>query len=225
MNSRTEDVYHQIYEEIISGHLKPGKKIPISELAQKFGVGLSPVREALSQLIATDFVIAVPQKGFMVASMSSEDLQDIYDTRAYIEQIALGLSIESGDEQWEADLLGAFHKLSQFEIKQSLGSMEQYKAWEERHRSFNLALIAGCKLKYLLKIQAKLYQQTERYRRMWLQTRIENGNMLYNAVKQKEIMDAALARDKSKALGLLQDYYREAQKRIRCFLDSQNKSN
>lgn len=214
MSSRTENVYYQIYEEIISGQLTPGQKIPIAELAEKYGVGLSPVREALSQLIATDFVIAVAQKGFTVAPISCEDLHDIYDTRSYIEQIALGLSIDIGNEQWEADMLASFHKLYQFELKQTIASVEQYKVWEERHRTFNQALIGGCGLKYLLKVQAKLYQQTERYRRLWLLARIEEGNMLYNATKQKNIMEAALKRDKDKALKLLQEYYQKAKKVI-----------
>lgn len=214
MSSRTETVYQQIYEEIISGQLTPGQKIPIAELAKKYGVGLSPVREALSQLIATDLVIAVAQKGFIVAPISVDDMNDIYDTRSYIEQIALALSIEIGNEQWEADMLASFHKLSQFEIKQTIASVEQYKVWEERHRAFNLALIGGCGLKNLLKIQAKLYQQTERYRRLWLLTRVEQGNMLYNANKQKQIMEAALNRDKVKALKLLQEYYQNAKKDI-----------
>lgn len=214
MSSRTENVYHQIYEEIISGQLKPGQKIPIAELAEKYGVGLSPVREALSQLIATDLVIAVAQKGFTVAPISCEDLHDIYDTRSYVEQIALGLSIDKGSDEWEAEMLASFHKLYQFELKQTITSVEQYKEWEERHRAFNQALIRGCGLKYLLKIQAKLYQQTERYRRFWLLARAAQGNMLYNAMKQKKIMDAALKRDKDKALKLLQEYYQKAKKDI-----------
>lgn len=214
MSSRTEKVYQQIYEDIISGQLKPGHKIHIADLTQKFGVGLSPVREALSMLTATDFVIAVPQKGFIVAPISVEDLNDIYETRTYVEQIALGLSIDKGNDEWEADSLSSFHKLYQFEVKQSITSIEQYKVWEERHRTFNQALIGGCGLKYLLKIQTKLYQQTERYRRQWLLARIEEGKMLYNALKQKKIMDAAISRNKDKALKLLEEYYQSAKQII-----------
>ncbi len=223
MSSRTEKVYQQIYEDIISGQLKPGHKIHIADLTQKFGVGLSPVREALSMLTATDFVIAVPQKGFMVAPTSVEDLNDIYDTRTYVEQIALGLSIDKGNDEWEADTLSSFHKLYQFEVKQSITSLEQYKVWEERHRTFNQALIGGCGLKYLLKIQTKLYQQTERYRRQWLLARIEEGKMLYNAIKQKKIMDAAISRDKDKALKLLEEYYQSAKQGIIIRLKDQGK--
>lgn len=210
MSSRTEIVYQQIYEEIITGELKPGQKILIANLAQKHDVGLSPIREALSMLTATDFVIALPQRGFIVAPISLEDLYDIYDTRSYIEQIALGLSIDKGSDQWEAEMVASFHKLYQFEQKQMITSMEQYKLWEERHHSFNRALIGACGLNYLLKMQAKLYQQTERYRRLWLLARIKEGKMLCNAAKQKRIMDCAIGRNKEKAVKLLGEYYQSA---------------
>ena len=214
MSSRTIDVYLQIYEDIISGQLKPGQKVLITALAKKYGVGLSPIREALSQLTATDFIVAIAQKGFSVAPISIEDLSDIYETRSCIEQIALTLSIEKGTEVWEADLLSAFHKLYHFEIKQMINSIEQYKKWEERHRGFNLALMGACGLKYLLNIQSKIYKQTERYRRIWLLARISDGNMLFNAEKQKNIMEASLSRNKNQATSLLDEYYKEAKNLI-----------
>jgi GntR family carbon starvation induced transcriptional regulator len=119
-------------------------------------------------------------------------------------------NIEKGEEEWEADMLSSFHKLYQFEQKQEINTLEPYKAWEARHRAFNLALISACGLKYLLKIQDKLYRQTERYRRLWLALRLKQGHFLSHSEKQKEIMEAALARDRIKAMQLLHQYYEDA---------------
>jgi GntR family transcriptional regulator, carbon starvation induced regulator len=210
MTSKAEEIYDLIYEDIISGALAPGEKILIAAMAKKYDVGLSPVREALSQLTATDFVLAKSQCGFTIAPVSREDLSDIYTTRSYIEELALGLSIERGNENWEAEMLASFHKLFQFEKKHEINTIEHYRSWEERHRQFNLALISACGLQHLLKIQDKLYQQTERYRRIWLLSRLGQSNFLRNSGKQKKIMEAALEKDKIKAIELLHKYYEEA---------------
>lgn len=211
MESLTDTVYNLIYEDILMVRLKPGQRLHIAGLAKQYGVTLSPVREALSKLTATDFVIAAAQKGFRVADASQKDLKDLYATRTLIEESALKLAIEKGDETWEADILAAYHRLSQYEKKSPLKSMEDYQEWEKRHRAFNLALIAACGLCHLLQVQERLYQQTERYRRLWLLAGLDGGTPLRYAIRQKQIMDAALKRDSEKACFLLREHFQKAQ--------------
>lgn len=207
----TDTVYNQIYDDILTLRLKPGQRLHIAELAKHYGVGLSPVREALSRLTATDFVIATSQKGFRVAQTSQTDLEDLYATRVLIEENALKLAIEKGDETWEAGILAAYHRLSQYEKKSPLESMEDYQEWEKRHRAFNLALIEACGLSHLLQIQEKLYRQTERYRRLWVLAGLQKGKRLPYAIRQKQIMDAVLNRDSEKACLFLREHFKKAQ--------------
>lgn len=218
MSSYTEEVYHAIYEKILDGIFLPGEKLHIAKLAEMFEVGLSPVREALSRLTATNFVEVISQRGFKVASLSIEDLNDIYSTRTHIEKIALTLSIECGDANWEANLIAAFHRLSHIENKTKLNSLEDYKTWEQYHREFNLALIASCGLNHLLMIQKKLYSETERYRRLWFLSGLKKNKTLQFSIKQKLIMEAALTRDAKKAGDLLQEHFEHAKKIISEYL-------
>jgi DNA-binding GntR family transcriptional regulator len=214
MQSHTDEVYLAIYEKILDGTYGPGEKLHIAKLAGLFGVALSPIREALSRLIATGLVISESQRGFKVAPISKEDLQDIYTTRVLVEQAALERSIKLGDQNWEANLVAAFHRLSHIEKKIEVDSLKKYKEWEKLHREFNMALISACGLKHLLLIQEKLYQQTERYRRVWFFAGLEKGNILIFSRKQKGIMEAALARNGRKASELLEKHFEEAQKMI-----------
>ncbi len=218
MTSRTDEVYQAIYEDIMKGTLYPDQKLHIAQLAEKFDVGLSPVREALSKLTATNLVIAMSQRGFKVAPISLADLNDIYATRTHIEKIALALSIEKGDANWEAELLAAFHRLSQIEKKTKIAEMMEYRLWEKHHRAFNLALISACGLSHLLRIQENLYQETERYRRIWVFAGLEDHQVLQFSEKQKAIMDAALDRDAHKATTLLEQHFANAQKLIEKYL-------
>lgn len=214
MSSHTEDIYQAIYEKILDGSFPPGQKLHIAKLAALFGVGLSPIREALSRLTATQMVIARTQRGFIVAPLSLEDLNDIYTTRNWIEKIALKLSVEKGDTNWEAQLIAAFHRLSQVERQEHVNTSEKYKVWESCHRQFNLALIAACGLKHLLQIQEQLYQQTERYRRLWFHSGLQKNNVLLFSRKQKAIMEAALNRDVKTASDLLEKHFAAAQEVI-----------
>lgn len=218
MSSQTEVIYQAIYENILDGTLSAGEKLHIGKLAKRFAVGLSPVREALSKLTGTNLVIAISQRGFKVLPLSLEDMDDLYTTRIQIEKIALTLSIEKGDANWEANLLAAFHLLSQAEKKETLNTIEDYKFWEKHHRVFNLALIAACGLKHLLIIQEKLYQQTERYRRIWFLAGLKKNSILTFSTKQKLIMEAALARDVEKAASLLEDHFENAKTLISDYL-------
>lgn len=211
----TDTIYEQIYEDIIAGDLLPGQKLHIAHLAEKYSVGLSPIREALSRLSASELVIAKSQCGFIVSPISQRDLYDLYKTRSYIEEIAVKLSIENGDDAWEAAILAAFHSLAKFEEQSAtLKTVEQYKEWERRHRAFNLALISACNLEHLLQIQAKLYSLTERYRRQWLFAGLKHAHGLQYAKEQKKIMNAVLDRDVQLALKLLHKHYEKAVKVI-----------
>ncbi len=218
--SHTDDVYEAICEQILEGTLPPGEKIHMAELAAFFGVGLSPIREALSRLTATQLVIAKSQRGFIVAPLSIEDLHDIYATRTIIESITLKLSIERGDTEWEANLLASFHRLSRIEKEEAIDSSEKYRAWEKYHRQFNLALISACGLKHLLYIQTQLYRQTERYRRIWFLAGLQKNNVLLFSRKQKGIMEAALARDTKRALDLLESHFEHATNLISKYIAS-----
>jgi GntR family transcriptional regulator, carbon starvation induced regulator len=217
-----DEIYESIQEDIISNTLLPGQRLHIAQLAERYNVGPGPVREALSRLLATELVIAISQKGFRAATVSRNDLNDIYKTRSYIECIALRLAIEKGDDQWEANILAAFHRLEKFEAEMKIKNAEDYKEWENRHRAFNLALINACGLTHLLRIQSQLYNLTERYRRQWLIAGMTHMTGLSYAKTQKKIMDATLSRNAEIAIKLLDKHYKNAVKVIEQFFIANN---
>ena len=71
VRSLTSAVFAQLRAEILSCRLKPGEKLLIAGLAQRFSVSLSAVREALSRLAAEDLVQAEDQRGFRVSPVRS----------------------------------------------------------------------------------------------------------------------------------------------------------
>jgi GntR family carbon starvation induced transcriptional regulator len=213
-----DKIYQCIHEDIISLRLLPDQRLHIAQLANQYEVGPGPIREALSRLISTQLVITLSQRGFRVAPLSRDDLRDVYQTRSNVEAMALMLSIERGDDRWEAEIISSHHLLIKYETEHPLNHPDDYKEWEKRHRAFNLALINACGLTHLLRIQEQLYNLTERYRRQWLLAGTTQPMGLSYAEGQKKIMNAVLARNSEKAITLLHKHFENAVGVIEAYL-------
>lgn len=80
-----EKVYRQVREMAVEYHFRPGQRVNEVELAQRFNVSRTPVRQALSRLVQEEFVTFVPNRGFYARDISPEDVRQIYEYRALIE--------------------------------------------------------------------------------------------------------------------------------------------
>src|SRR4051812_28927812 len=76
-NSLTRSVYQQLRADLLAGKFRPGEKLRAEVLRQRFNIGSSPIREALNRLLAEGFVVLEDQKGFSVAQVSAEELQEL----------------------------------------------------------------------------------------------------------------------------------------------------
>ena len=97
--TRTEHVYEILRGELLNGGLRPGQKLKLVELTERFGVSQSVIREALTRLTEQDLLIATPQRGFRVRDLSVEDIAELTETRIQVESLALRLAVERGDLQ------------------------------------------------------------------------------------------------------------------------------
>ena len=95
-----ESVYAAVREDILSGRLKPGSRLPIEHLRSHYEVGSSTVREALSRLVSDTLVTTEGQRGFRVAPISLDDFREIAAMRKLLEAQALGEAIARGDDDW-----------------------------------------------------------------------------------------------------------------------------
>lgn len=87
-------IYEQIKQDIISGVIKPGEILNEADLAQKYGTGKTPTREALLLLTHENLLEAMPRTGYMVCRLTTRDLLDIYFLRSILETESIGLAAE-----------------------------------------------------------------------------------------------------------------------------------
>jgi DNA-binding GntR family transcriptional regulator len=75
---------------LVAGELRPGEVYSAPRLAQRFGVSVTPVREALLELVTEGLLAPVPNKGFRVVEISDADLDEIAALRQLLEPPAVG---------------------------------------------------------------------------------------------------------------------------------------
>lgn len=204
-----DTAYRHIRADLLAGRLAPGSRLRPPVLQASYGLGLSPVREALLRLTVEGLVVGEGQRGFAVAPVSLEELEDLTRTRQQIESLALAQAIEQGDEEWEAGIVAAFHRLSRTPMPDDAADTQAVSRWERMHRAFHLALIAACGSPWLLRFQAQLVDHSDRYRRARLfdpgtaRTPARGGD---REAEHRALMEAALARDAAKASALMHEH-------------------
>lgn len=199
--NRAVVAYGLLKRDITSGQFRPGDKLLMSHLKERYQIGAGPMREALSQLVAERMVTAASQRGFRVAEMSLVELNDIYDARAHLEAMIVRLAVERGDEDWEAEVIGKAHKLASVIEVHSTDDM--MNLWDKRHKEFHNAVARGCNSSKLFELRATLLDQAERYRQLWLRQTVFSAEALVNKRREHAaIVDALLKRDAQRAEAL-----------------------
>jgi DNA-binding GntR family transcriptional regulator len=213
--SRTlaNEVYERLRADILSSKLAPGSKLRFETLKEVYGVGISPLREALSRLVGKGLITTEGQRGFRVAPASTADITDIAMVRAEVEGTALRKSIDYGDDTWEANVVAARHRLGLMEHRKSSEEISEER-WEARHREFHLALISGCRSPWLVNLTVLLNDQFDRYRRLSVENSLSQKPTI---LEHQKIMDAALKRNADLAVKLLHEHINQA---LRLIVDS-----
>ena len=90
--TRTERLAEQVSNAILSGEFVPGARLDEQQLAQRFGVSRTPVREALRQLATSGLIELRPRRGALVASVSQDELETLFVAMAEMEASCARLS-------------------------------------------------------------------------------------------------------------------------------------
>lgn len=206
-------VYDMMRQDILKGDLPPGEKLRVEYLRDRYGVGASPIREALNRLSVDGVVVRVDQKGFRVAEVSVAELDELIKTRCWLEETAIRESIAAGDDAWEERLVLAFHRLSKTPRSADQVTSAMNPDWEVLHRAFHLALIGACGSRWLISYCEQLNDLADRYRQLAAYPRRNELD------EHKAIMDAAVNRKPDDAVEVLVDHYRRTADIIRDSVD------
>jgi DNA-binding GntR family transcriptional regulator len=92
--TRAEELRAQLADDIVRGTLAPGQTLDEMDLARRFGVSRTPVREAIRQLAASGLVETRPHRGAVVARPNHQRILGMFEAMAELEAICAGLAAE-----------------------------------------------------------------------------------------------------------------------------------
>ncbi len=202
-----------VREAIISGELPAGSPLRFDVLRKRYGISVTPLREALTLLLSENLVQQEDQRGFRVTSMSLMEFDEITGLRLELETDAIERSVTLGDEDWEVRLLSARHRLSRASraVIDEAGSVNA--AWESRHRELHFELLSACQSPWRLRFCQQLHYQFDRYRRQVGLSPTVSKTIV--STEENNIVDAALARDGARAKALLTHHIQTSATEIR----------
>jgi DNA-binding GntR family transcriptional regulator len=197
---KSKNIASEIHE-ILKGEIRSGKLLsdtPLREieLAERFGVSRTPIREVLHRLSSEKLIHMVPNVGAFVGMFTWEDAREIFAIRQVLEAFSGGLSAQSisSDAVAQLDVLLA-RMLKAIQEHQ----IEAYAAADEE---FHALLNNNCGNKNLIQIIDNLNDQSklgDLRRRQYL----ISGRMQESLAAHEKIVDAIKAHDSKKVSNLL----------------------
>jgi len=198
-------LYDRLRNDLLAGRHQPGTKLTLEPLLAHYGVGQTPMREALNRLVADGLVERRDQRGFAVPPISRDDLMEITETRCWLEDIGLRQSMARADAAWEDALVLAQHRLARLPRLPDPAIYAENPAWEAHHRAFHAALLSGCGSRWLIRFCQQLADQWYRYRQLTVLRSLHERNV---SDEHAGIVEAVLARDADAAVERLLRHYR-----------------
>src|SRR6478609_7309773 len=144
LGTRSEKLREAIEENIATGAFPPGMHLDETELAHKFGVSRTPLREALIQLSSTGIVALRPRRGAVVEEVTPQRLLEIFEVMAELEALCGRLAARRMSDADHAVLLQA-HKACEAACRSN-----DSDAYYHQNELFHLAIYAGSHSGFLI---------------------------------------------------------------------------
>ena len=204
VTTRAGAVYERLRADITHGVLEPGSKLRVESMCARYGVGASPLREALSRLSAEGLVERSEQRGFNVAPLKWDELAILTRNRVQVEGLALCESIAARDAAWEDALVLLVHRLSRTPRSLSADHFVPNPSWEALHREFHRGLLARCPSRWLRAFCDTLADEAYRFRQLAANRSFSSRN---EHAEHVAIFTAALEGRVDDAVRLLGEHY------------------
>ncbi|OGO18715.1 MAG: hypothetical protein A2Z14_09460 [Chloroflexi bacterium RBG_16_48_8] len=203
----------KLRDEIICGGLIPGQHLRLEEIAGRFEISTMPVREALRELESEGLVTIFPHKRAVVTRLSPEDLQDIYEIRATLEEMATRLAVPLLTE----------NTLKQLEtvVEQINNHFGEVVLQVKLNHTFHNTLYAASGRKHLCELTNMLRHRTQHYLHAFI---THLGGMPQAQEEHRAILRACRRGDAEEAASIMQEHVAKVGQSIIAYVQRTNKT-
>ncbi len=194
LEDSVEFAYRAVRADILSGALVPGAVLSQVQLATRFNISRTPLREALRRLVAENLVVGDFNRRMRVSELNLDDFDQIYAIRIALEPVAIAATLAEATPVFNAALIG--HVDAMDAAIDDL-DIDRFRA---EHRAFHLGLTAGGGPR-IARLLEDLWDNTERYRLIYLHHDYEDPasestkRLKISQGEHRAIANAALAGD------------------------------
>ena len=198
-------------DDIVRGLLVPGAALDETELARRFGVSRTPVREAIRQLAASGLVEVRPHRGAVVARPSEERLLGMFEAMAELEALCAGLAAERMSPA-ERGALEAVHEELRALIQG--GDPQRY---HEINEAFHAAIYAGTHNAYLAEMTHATRSRVQPFRRAQFRNL---GRLAKSHMEHDNVVLAILRGDRVGAAGAMRVHIMKVREEYEAYAES-----
>lgn len=200
MGTAAQHAVESLRHTFIAGELKPGERVRQEEIAERLGISLAPVREALAVLEQEGQLTYRPRRGYFVTELDLDDLDEIYGLRRLVE----GRAARGALPQLDADARERIALAAQdCEAAVARGDVT---AELEANRRFHFAVLEAPDQIHTMRVVRLLWDSTETYRALYYNDPADRVDSLEAHAR---IIDALHAGDADHLVAEL-DAHREA---------------
>lgn len=206
MPSPADVIFDALKSAIVEGELHEGETLRQDQIASMFSVSRIPVREALARLEEQGLVTTQRHKGAVVASLSLDEISELFEFRALVEGEAIRLAVLNATDETLEEAASYAERFS---------AEEDSARWAQLNRQFHFALYKPCNRPYYLQVVSQSIDKVARYLRaqLILTDGIERARREHNAILQ-----AALDRNADLASELTRAHILGASQSLQLFL-------
>lgn len=153
-----EKVAELLREAIIQQKIKPGERITELEIASRYGLSRTPIREAFRQLESEGFLKIIPRKGAIVAELNEKDIRDFYEIKAVLEGYAARVAAARITDAQITHLERLNRKVKEYAAKMDMVGLIK------NHNEFHHFILEICGNHKITSVVGNLVQQFLRFR-------------------------------------------------------------
>jgi DNA-binding GntR family transcriptional regulator len=173
-------LYETLAEQIIKGELKPGERLDERDLAERFEVSRTPIREALRGLQERGLVEIMPRRGVVVATISLDQLEELFEAQCELEALCARRATESMTTMERKELELLHQQCAQ------QAATGDYLSYLEANNQFHAAIARGTHNAVLIAMLSDLRDRLAPYRQTQpeVEGRLEVSNGEHDAIAQ-----------------------------------------
>jgi DNA-binding GntR family transcriptional regulator len=187
----------QLADEIVRGVLRPGTALDETELARRFAVSRTPVREAIRLLAASGLVETTAHRAAVVARPGTERLTGMFEVMAELEALCAGLAAERMTVSERRELEDAHEDLR---LLMHSGDPQRY---HETNEAFHGVVYAGSHNAHLAELTLSTRTRVSPYRRAQFRNL---GRLAKSHVEHDRVVVAILRGDRDGAARAMRDH-------------------